>query len=189
MSNSTRTRMTVGAIIAAAGLTLLPALSASAATASVSNATATLSATASALSAGTGFTTATGTGPFTVAVDGTGYEGTSATFVPVGVYAVYGPKEPGFNLNSGWFYDAQWINGGDIIAAGGDFSTSLDIVESYTANPYHADAPITVDCGYDDAISYEANLAAGQYKCYIQTFTAHGMPLNSADELALEVRW
>ena len=177
------------AALAALGIALVPALSAAAATPTATNGTATLSATHAALSSGTGSTTVTGSGPITVSVAGAGYSALSGggVPVPVGVYVVYGPKESDFNTNSGWYYDAEWIQPGQI--SGGAFSTSISIAETYTANPFHEDDPIEVSCAYDEGLSYEDNVELDQYRCYIQTFTAHGLPLRASNTLGIEVKW
>lgn len=139
---------------------------------------------------GTGWVNGIGSG--TVTLSGTGYDGQEygPYTYPVGIYYVYGPKEADFNTNSGWYLSAGYIPG-SLLTSGNFSGKTLNIAKTYTAQPYHNDPPITVDCEYDDELTYAQNKAINKYKCYLQTFTAHGVEPTDpgTDEAAIEVRW
>lgn len=189
----TRIARTVGGTIAAGAaaiaLAVLPAVSASAATTGT-NGTATLSATgpATVVTDGNGVLNGVGTG--TVTLTGTNFDG-NAGGLGFGVYAVYGPKESDYFTNSGWYGSAQWIPKSSF-TTGGKFTTTLTVSKSYTADPHHTgDAAAKVDCAYDATKTKAANAALGKYKCYLQTFSAHGVQNSTPtrDEVTIPVNW
>ncbi|MCR1784559.1 hypothetical protein KVF89_18595 [Nocardioides carbamazepini] len=195
MKHTIRRRRSARTLLAATGtvaLVALTATSAHAGTPSTSNGTATLTANHANLSTNSGYTVVSGTSPVSgVAVSGTGYSGNAGatgTGAGVGVYVVYGPKESDFNTNSGWYNSFAYVPKASM--PGGTWSgVSLDLEETYTADPFHDDIGLTVDCGFDWTKDESDPANSGKKKCYIQTFTAHGQPLNPNDELAIEVRW
>ncbi|WFR67956.1 hypothetical protein P9139_06230 [Curtobacterium flaccumfaciens] len=64
--------------------------------------------------------------------------------------------------------------------------------KSYTADPHHTgDTAATVNCDYDATKTKAANAALGQYQCFVQTFSAHGVANDPADldEVQVPVNW
>lgn len=176
----------IAAVLGAALLALLPAMPAAAATHSNGDASLTVDPVANVIADGTTTDYMEGLAAGTVLVDGAGFDG-NAYGLGFGVYLVYGPKEADYLYNSGWYLDAAWFGG-----AGVSFSDApLEIAPSYEANPYHNDPANIVSCEYDYGLTEAQNAAAAQYKCYIQTFSAHGAdnPIPGRDEVAIEVRW
>lgn len=191
MARSARTfGVTLAAGVAAIGLAVLPAVSASAATAVTNDFGASLSVSgpASVVTDGSGAVNGVGSG--TVTVTGDGFDG-NAQGRGFGVYVVYGPKEADSFTNSGWFGSAQWVSKSAFSASGG-FTTTLNVAKSYTADPHHTgDAAATVNCDYDATKTKAANTALGQYQCFVQTFSAHGVANDPAelDEVQVPVNW
>ncbi|MBF4606230.1 hypothetical protein [Curtobacterium sp. VKM Ac-1393] len=182
--------ITLAAGVAAVGIAVLPAVSASAATAVTNDYGASLSVSgpASVVTDGSGAVQGVSNG--TVTVTGDGFDG-NAQGRGFGVYVVYGPKQADYATNSGWFASAQWVSK-SAFSAGGGFTTTIDIAKSYTADPHHTgDAAATVSCDYDAAKTASANAALGQYECFVQTFSAHGVANDPADldEVQVPVTW
>lgn len=126
----------------------------------------------------------------TVTVTGSGFDG-DAQGRGFGVYVVYGPKQADYATNSGWFGSAQWVSK-SAFTAGGGFTTTIDVAKSYTADPHHTgDAAATVSCDYDATKTATANAALGQYECFVQTFSAHGVANDPVDldEVQVPVTW
>lgn len=145
---------------------------------------------------GTGYITATAGG--NVRLDGLDYygqDGVDDWGYPVGIYDVYGPHESDYLTNSGWYYaGAQWVTGSQLASASpvGSFTNRvIQITDTYTATPVHGDPPEQINCRWDYDEDTEWNVTNGRRKCYIQTFTAHGVTPSTPDrDLALiEVRW
>lgn len=132
----------------------------------------------------------------TVLVDGEDFLGTEGGCCwagGTGIYIVYGPKESDYRTNSGWYYSAQWVTRPQLAGASpvGSFDDRvIAIAPSYTADPYHDDEGMTVNCAYNwDWPEDPEN--DGKSKCYIQTFAAHGVipTPTDQDEVLIEVHW
>ncbi|WP_396290007.1 hypothetical protein [Curtobacterium sp. KT1] len=182
--------ITLAAGVAAVGIAVLPAVSASAATAVTNDYGASLSVSGPASVVTDGSGSVHGVSNGTVTVTGDGFDG-NAQGRGFGVYVVYGPKQADYATNSGWFASAQWVSK-SAFTAGGGFTTTIDIAKSYTADPHHTgDAASTVSCDYDTTKTATANAALGQYECFVQTFSAHGVANDPADldEVQVPVTW
>ncbi|MBF4605036.1 hypothetical protein EDF42_1900 [Curtobacterium sp. PhB172] len=182
--------MTLAAGVAAVGIAVLPAVSASAATAVTNDYGASLSVSGPASVVTDGSGALHGVSDGTVTVTGSGFDG-DAQGRGFGVYVVYGPKQADYATNSGWFGSAQWVSK-SAFTAGGGFTTTIDVAKSYTADPHHTgDAAATVSCDYDATKTATANAALGQYECFVQTFSAHGVANDPVDldEVQVPVTW
>lgn len=182
--------MTLAAGVAAVGIAVLPAVSASAATAVTNDYGASLSVSGPASVVTDGSGALHGVSDGTVTVTGSGFDG-DAQGRGFGVYVVYGPKQADYATNSGWFGSAQWVSK-SAFTAGGGFTTTIDVAKSYTADPHHTgDAAATVSCDYDATKTATANAALGQYECFVQTFSAHGIANDPVDldEVQVPVTW
>lgn len=181
---------TLAAGVAAVGIAVLPAVSASAATAVTNDYGASLSVSGPASVVTDGSGALHGVSDGTVTVTGSGFDG-DAQGRGFGVYVVYGPKQADYATNSGWFGSAQWVSK-SAFTAGGGFTTTIDVAKSYTADPHHTgDAAATVSCDYDATKTATANAALGQYECFVQTFSAHGVANDPVDldEVQVPVTW
>ena len=182
--------ITLAAGVAAVGIAVLPAVSASAATAVTNDHGASLSVSGPASVVTDGSEALHGVSDGSVTVTGSGFDG-DAQGRGFGVYVVYGPKQADYATNSGWFGSAQWVSK-SAFTAGGGFTTTVDVAKSYTADPHHTgDAAATVSCDYDATKTATANAALGQYECFVQTFSAHGVANDPVDldEVQVPVTW
>jgi len=182
--------ITLAAGVAAVGIAVLPAVSASAATAVTNDYGASLSVSGPASVVTDGPGALHGVSDGSVTVTGSGFDG-DAQGRGFGVYVVYGPKQADYASNSGWFGSAQWVSK-SAFTAGGGFTTTIDVAKSYTADPHHTgDAAATVSCDYDATKTATANAALGQYECFVQTFSAHGVANDPVDldEVQVPVTW
>jgi hypothetical protein len=91
------------------------------------------------------------TGPATVSVTGSGFSTT-----PPGIYVVYGPMAGNTNPAAYYGPSSQFLTPGGGLSASGTFTTSMQVVPSYTDGNGNA-----VDCTV--------------VQCYVRTMRAHGM--------------
>jgi LPXTG-motif cell wall-anchored protein len=103
----------------------------------------------------------------TVTVVGRGFDPTRNG--GVGVYVVFGPKEPDYATNAETFRSAKWVHPGATpsagqapLAADGSFTTTIEVVAGYTTTSGR-----TIDCRV--------------LGCSVLTMAAHGTPDRSQD--------